>query len=334
MDRAYTSGSAGSAPTAPASPSIGYPTAGNPGTATPATKPGPWWYHMVTEEIRKVIVDAGLTPDAASVVQLSQAIQSFGRARLTASLTLYVSPTGSDSNSGLSAGTPLLTIQAAFEKLAKNYDLASNHATIQLADGTYAAGLSMERSIVGQPGVGGLILNGNSGTPSNVIISTTSADAVSVSAGGAITLSNLKIQTTTSGNGILVSSGGFVKLGAGVIFGPCATSHINNTSGQFGSAADYSISGSAPVHWKNGDGATTVINGITVTLSGTPNFSSAFAQSINSSILNVGSITFSGSATGARYSANMNGVINVNGGGATYLPGSVAGSTATGGQYA
>lgn len=76
MDRAYTSGSAGSAPTAPASPSIGYPTAGNPGTATPATKPGPWWYHMITEELRKVIVDAGLTPDHTNLAQLSAAIQA------------------------------------------------------------------------------------------------------------------------------------------------------------------------------------------------------------------------------------------------------------------
>lgn len=76
MDRAYASGSSGTAPTAPVSPSIGFPTAGNPGTATPATKPGPWWYHMVTEELRKVIVDAGLTPDHTDLAQLSAAVQA------------------------------------------------------------------------------------------------------------------------------------------------------------------------------------------------------------------------------------------------------------------
>lgn len=74
MDRAYQSGAAGSAPAAPVSPSIGYPTAGNPATATPATKPGPYWYHMITEEMRAVIAAAGLTPSQSDLTQLLQAL--------------------------------------------------------------------------------------------------------------------------------------------------------------------------------------------------------------------------------------------------------------------
>ena len=46
------------------------------------------------------------------------------------------------------------------------------------------------------------------------------------------------------------------------------------------------------------------------------------------------SITFSGSATGQRYNASQNSVINTYGGGASYFPGNAAGATATGGQYA
>lgn len=76
MDRTYESGAAGSPPSAPASPSSGYPTAGSPSPPVPATKPGPWWYHMMTEEIRAVIVAAGLTPDHTDVTQLAQAIQA------------------------------------------------------------------------------------------------------------------------------------------------------------------------------------------------------------------------------------------------------------------
>lgn len=76
MDRTYASGAAGSAPTYPASPSIGYPTGGNPSLAIPATKPGPWWYYMISEEIRKVITDASLTPDGSNITQLSAAIQA------------------------------------------------------------------------------------------------------------------------------------------------------------------------------------------------------------------------------------------------------------------
>lgn len=75
MDRVFASGAAGSPPSPPSSPSSGYPSAGNPGSGASPTKPGPWWYHMVTEELRKVVVDAGLTPDHLSLSQLSQAIQ-------------------------------------------------------------------------------------------------------------------------------------------------------------------------------------------------------------------------------------------------------------------
>jgi phage-related tail fiber protein len=74
MDRAFKSGASGTPPTAPVSPSVGYPTSGNPGTATPATKPGPWWYHMMTEEMRAVIVAAGITPDQTNTTQLRDAI--------------------------------------------------------------------------------------------------------------------------------------------------------------------------------------------------------------------------------------------------------------------
>jgi phage-related tail fiber protein len=77
MDRAYFSGASGSAPVAPASPSIGFPTAGNPATSTPATVPGPYLYHMIVEELRTVITEAGLIPDQANLTQLSQAIKLF-----------------------------------------------------------------------------------------------------------------------------------------------------------------------------------------------------------------------------------------------------------------
>lgn len=78
MDRAYQSGAAGSAPAAPVSPSIGYPTAGNPATATPATKPGPYWYHMIMEELMAIISAAGITPAQGNLTQLLTALRSAG----------------------------------------------------------------------------------------------------------------------------------------------------------------------------------------------------------------------------------------------------------------
>lgn len=78
MDRVFESGAAGSPPSAPASPSSGYPTAGNPQTATPATKPGPWWYHMIAEEILSVIEAAGLPPSHTDTNQLLDALRAAG----------------------------------------------------------------------------------------------------------------------------------------------------------------------------------------------------------------------------------------------------------------
>lgn len=78
MDRTYSSGAAGSAPSAPASPSSGYPTAGNPDTGTPATKPGPYWYHMIMEELMAIISAAGITPAQGNLTQLLTALRSSG----------------------------------------------------------------------------------------------------------------------------------------------------------------------------------------------------------------------------------------------------------------
>ena len=74
MDRAFESGAVVVAPSVPAVPSVGYPTGGNPVGGVPATKPGAYWFHMLTEEIRAVIVAGGLTPDPAVLNQLLQAL--------------------------------------------------------------------------------------------------------------------------------------------------------------------------------------------------------------------------------------------------------------------
>jgi len=74
MDRKYESGAAGSPPSAPGSPSAGYPTAGDPGSATPATKPGPYWFHMITEELYQLVIAAGLTPAFGTLTQVRDAV--------------------------------------------------------------------------------------------------------------------------------------------------------------------------------------------------------------------------------------------------------------------
>ena len=76
MDRAFFSGASASPPAPPSNPSVGYPMEGNPSSGTPATKPGPYWYHQVTEEILAVIIAAGITPTQGMLNQLATSIQS------------------------------------------------------------------------------------------------------------------------------------------------------------------------------------------------------------------------------------------------------------------
>jgi len=73
-NRQWSAGAAITPPTPAASPVSGYPTSGNPATGTPPTPIDPYWGHAVGEEIREVIVAAGITPNYTALNQLALAI--------------------------------------------------------------------------------------------------------------------------------------------------------------------------------------------------------------------------------------------------------------------
>jgi|SRR3990172_5859939 len=77
-NRVWASGAAASPPTAPASPSVGYPSPGDPLTATPASKGGAFWFHQLGEELRAVLTAAGITPNHTVLTQLLTALRSAG----------------------------------------------------------------------------------------------------------------------------------------------------------------------------------------------------------------------------------------------------------------
>ena len=74
MDHFIESGGAVSPPSTPGAASVKYATKGNALTATPASKPGEYWYHMITESLRQVIVAAGLTPLYSNLSLLKDSI--------------------------------------------------------------------------------------------------------------------------------------------------------------------------------------------------------------------------------------------------------------------
>jgi hypothetical protein len=110
-------------------------------------------------------------------------------------------------------------------------------------------------------------------------------------------------------------------------FGAASAYHVYANGGSIILFNNYSISGGAAVHVNADSGGAISAAGLTVTLTGTPAFSAAYAAAggAGSSIVYY-SNTFSGSATGSRYSVNNGAFISVNGAGTSYLPGNAAGS--------
>jgi hypothetical protein len=265
------------------------------------------------------------TTQAASTAFVQNAVGGGSRTILTGNKTYYVATTGNDANPGTS-GSPWLTIQHAINVIANTIDLAGFTATINVGNGTYTGGVLINSPFTGG---GSVLLNGNTGSPSSCIISTTSADAIAVT-NATLHVQGFTVQTTTAGNGIKAGVNGAIYLDGAMNFGNCVNDHMNAIeAGSFiGINANYTISGNSTSggHWvAQYAGAQISCIGQTITLTGTPSFGSAFAY-CDGGYLIIPSNTFSGSATGPRYAASNNGVINTGGGGATYLPGSSSGT--------
>lgn len=261
------------------------------------------------------------------------AIQNVGRVRLTSSLNFYVNPNGSDSNTGLNAGTPLQTIQRAYDLIRLNYDLNGQTAQINLANGTYSSGLFAAFPLVGQNGAVGVI--GNLSSPASVIVnsSTQQVNTFMCVEGASIDIRGLTVNSSGSGQGgycLVAQSSGYLNF-ANLIFGNANTGHIiANIGGIVNCIGSYSINGNAPSHIITSWGTVNYNGGnvtIVVTLNGTPNFTTAFITAFGSSFSDYTNISFSGSATGQRYIATQGGCIVTNGGGANFFPGSIAGNS-------
>lgn len=268
---------------------------------------------------------ATLITNLTNAIKATVAAQT--RIALSGPITIYVSPTGNDANSGLVIGSPKQTLGAAYALLQQAYDLRGQQATIQLADGNYATDLNASLPIVGQATA--IIINGHSGSSASVTV-----DAITAVFGAFLQPQNLKFTSAISAKSSLsAGQAGQIIMGAGLIFGATTNVQISaNFGGGIFGGVPYTIAGNAANHAAVGTSGFIDLDGATVTLTGTPAYSGSFA-SASAGNLNFGGASFSGSATGVRYLASANGAILTNGGGATYFPGSSSGSVTSGGQY-
>jgi hypothetical protein len=248
------------------------------------------------------------------------------RERLNANRTYYVATTGLDSNDGLSAGSPFLTVQKAIDATAA-IDISIYNVDIQLVDGTYGAGCVVTGPWVGS---GTVTVKGNATTPANVLLSTGAADSIMARTGGRLTVESLKL--TNTGNFLLIATTAGSITFSNLDFGSVGAQQIRADDGGIVLAAgNYTISGGGVNH-HNSSGGTVRVQERTITLVGTPAFSE-FAKAEFPGLIIVNGNTYSGAATGVRYYARLNGAIVTRGGGATYLPGDGAGTVVAGGQY-
>jgi hypothetical protein len=250
---------------------------------------------------------------------------------LTANRTYYVSPTGSNSNDGLTPATAFATIYKAYEVALKQLDTAGYTVTAQLADGTYNETVQISAALVG----GGVFaISGNAANPGNVILSAAAiGTVVTYATGQQILLQHLEIRNS-SGSGIYCGAPGtFLRIGAGMRFGACSAAQMQLNVGSFlRCESSYSIVGNAGYHLIASNSIVQYY-ALTVTLVGTPAFATRFVNAALLANVQMAGVTFVGSATGVRYFAGTNAIIYTNGGGATYFPGDAAGTVASGGQY-
>lgn len=261
------------------------------------------------------------------------------RTKLTVNTNFYVATTGNNSNNGLTAGTPWLTIQHAIDYISQNIDLAGWTATINVADGTYTNNVVILKDFTGG---GFVILSGNTTTPANCLISiSTGTDAIALTNSSNLLIQGFKIQTN-GGHCISVRNGSTLyingKMDFGAITGGFLTAHLFTSvcaNIGIGTTITYTISGGASCHWYATYNSVINMQGATpITLTGTPAFPFGFARGDGSGTLLISGLTFSGTgATGPRYISTDNSFMQTFSAGPTYLPGDTAGTTSNGGLY-
>jgi hypothetical protein len=270
---------------------------------------------------------------------------------LSAPAHLYVNDiTGSDTlYDGTSAvvsgvmGGPFKTIQKALEEMRK-YNLGGWDFYIHVADGNYNSTAILAYCPV--PNGSGIVhLVGNESNPAACnLYNTGTGSAIAVHKGGQYDITGFSIRTTApnssdGAHGCWVMYGSYCRLGV-MRWNSCVGSHFNVGTGATGSQYLHQyIAGSAASHqnvYTNGimiNANPDLINPpLTITAAvSLPQFATASGGGQMWSIW--GAITGAGNVTGTKYIAFGNGVIDVQGRGVSYLPGTVAGYTATGGQY-
>jgi hypothetical protein len=256
--------------------------------------------------------------------------------RLNANLTLYIRTDGNDLNDGSAndAGHAFKTIAAALAFVVNNMYLAGRTVTLQLGiAGTY------DPFFPTTVPNGKLILRGDPANMDSYIIPSVSGGQCCAVVGCNVSVVGCNFQQLVGNNTWLsASSGGQLSLTNCSFTGASSSEVAINVF----RSAEVSLFGT--IKFQNNMAAALSCNGGSITSgnwstliqhAGGPNYSSGFAAAGMGGMITLtyGYISFSGVATGPRYLASVNSIINTFGGGEAFLPGNQPGNLYYGSWY-
>lgn len=256
--------------------------------------------------------------------------------------TVYVSPSGNDSNDGLTPYTPVLTLAKAGQIIHNSYYLPyGTDAIIQLADGTYSG----QSEMIGVCGDGMVIIRGNIGSPTSVVV-TSVANTLLFATPARYRLEGFDLRCTagTGTAALLVRQKAYVEIGEAMTFGACGASTDQIMATDRGLVVvkpgiTYYIRGGCRYHYSSLYGGIITANGITCTVQVSSLSMTRFAYAVLNSVVESLGSTYNNRSFIGTSSFNADGaensVFNVTGGTtANYFPGNGGASVSgTDGSY-
>jgi hypothetical protein len=262
----------------------------------------------------------------------------------------YVNPTtGNDTTYDGTSPTiisatvgPFQTIQRAVQETYK-YNMNGYSQKIHCADGTYQPFTAGQTN-----GVGTVYIEGNIANPQNCTITATANNVnCAFFYGGNWAMGGFRLSSVSPAMDCfaLNNTGTVGTVYGSMRFGPSARFHMSS-----GWISLLQIADSTQITVESGGNAVSHISSTyanmlvgnlntsihpDITFAGPVTFSTCYNWTNNGgmSFIIYRNIVNPGNVTGKRYLAQMNGIVNVNQQGVNYYPGTVAGTTDTGGQY-
>lgn len=307
-------------------------TNGNPATGVEGSYPSHQLMTNVQAELLAIIVAAGMTPSGADLTQVLKALRILFPRSDVPSPVIWVRTDGNDANDGSAntAGAAKATINGAISYAKQRYNLAGVSLTVRLGvAGTYAPFDAISCG-------GTVTILGDAAAQNDYVIS--GARPAYCQAANIILRGVQLYNTTTTHSTCHAAYGGVfflddVTLG-GAGSGNTGTAHLYaDTGGVITGQGDITVQSNQGSAFFCRGGDIQLTSGIAIAFVGSPSFALATATVRGPNMMQAQGVVFSGAANGARYSVVANGVLDTLGGGASFIPGSSAGSTSSGGQY-